>query len=165
MLVRVNKILYSTDLSKGSFEAFKYAAFLAKETGAEIHILHVVEGLSSDAKTVLETYVMDAGRRKDIFQDRLQHAREKVQAHQEDFWNTVTEPDQEVRSNVKSVQVIESHPVEAILKASRELEVDLIVMGTHEKGFMETFLGSVAKNVLSRSRVPVLVVPLPERQL
>ncbi|WP_370298270.1 hypothetical protein [Pontibacterium sp.] len=29
---------------------------------------------------------------------------------------------------------------------------------------MHTFLGSVAKNVLNRSRIPVLIVPLPEKE-
>jgi len=42
--------------------------------------------------------------------------------------------------------------------------VDLIVMGTHEKGMLHSFLGSVAKNVLSRSHIPMLIVPLPIKE-
>jgi nucleotide-binding universal stress UspA family protein len=160
-----NKILYCTDLSKGSNEAFKYAAFLAKETGAEIHILHVVEKLSNDARMALESYVMDSDSRSEMLVARKRQAKVKLEAKQDDFWAQVTEPeDLAVRKQVKSLNIIESFPMEAILKTSREREVDLIVMGTHEKGFVETFLGSVARNVLARSRIPVLVVPLKEKK-
>ncbi|MCB5162069.1 universal stress protein [Marinomonas sp. E8] len=87
-----------------------------------------------------------------------------MEKKQDEFWSQVTPEDRVFRDKVKSLKVIESYPVEAILNASRDLHADLIVMGTHEKGFVETFLGSVAKNVLSRSRVPVLVVPLIDKK-
>jgi hypothetical protein len=58
----------------------------------------------------------------------------------------------------------QSYPAESILKRSQELNVDLIVMGAHEKGIMHTFLGSVAKSVLRRSRIPTMIVPLPEKE-
>ena len=48
-----------------------------------------------------------------------------------------------------------------ILQQSKKLDCDLIVMGTHRKGVAHTFLGSVSKRVMSNSRIPVLVVPLP----
>ncbi|MDN2663403.1 universal stress protein [Psychromonas sp. 14N.309.X.WAT.B.A12] len=164
-MFQFDKILYCTDLSQGSNECFKYAAFLAKKTGAEIHVLHVVEKLSSDARIALESYVMDSVQRAEMLGSRKRQAKAKLATKQEDFWAQVTDPeDLAVRKQIKSINIIESFPMEAILKNSREREVDLIVMGTHEKGFVETFLGSVARNVLARSRIPVLVVPLKERK-
>jgi len=162
MLPEVKKILYSTDLSRGSTAAFEHAAYLAKKTGAEIHIMHVVEKLSSDAKITLKTYVMDAGHRREFLNERVHHAEAKLQQRQEEFWSAQSEEDQKVRSQIKSISVVESYPAEAILKTSKELDVDLILMGTHEKGMVHTFLGSVAKNVLGRSRIPMMIVPLPE---
>ncbi|WP_459918787.1 universal stress protein [Desulfocicer niacini] len=44
-----------------------------------------------------------------------------------------------------------------------EMNADLIVMGTHEKGVSHTFLGTVAKRVLQRSRTPALIVPLSKK--
>lgn len=163
-MLEVNRILYSTDLSKGSEKAFDYAAFLAKTTGAEIHILHVVEKLSSEAKMTLETYVMDPSQRTEMLTTRKKQAKEMLERNQEEYWASVSDEERVYRDKVKSLNVIESFPMEAILNTSRELKVDMIVMGTHEKGFVETFLGSVAKNVLSRSRIPVLVVPLADRK-
>ena len=164
-MFKFNKILYSTDLSEGSNEAFKYAAFLAKETGAEIHILHVVEKLSNDVKMALESYVMDSDLRADVLLSRKRQAKAKLELKQDDFWAQVMDPeDLAVREQIKSINIVESFPMETILKISREREVDLIVMGTHEKGIVETFLGSVARNVLARSRIPVLVVPLKKKK-
>jgi len=164
MLVNVKKILYSTDLSKGATEALKYALFLAQSTGAEVHLLHVLEKLSNDALMTLEAYVMDARDRKRILAGRQSQAEARVEKALDDFWQSIPEADREARGSIKSVNIVEAYPAEAILKISRKLGADMIVMGTHEKGVVETFLGSVAKNVLARSRIPVLVVPLPERK-
>jgi hypothetical protein len=37
-------------------------------------------------------------------------------------------------------------------------------MGTHSKGFLtHAFLGSVAQKVLDRVKIPVLIIPIPEK--
>jgi nucleotide-binding universal stress UspA family protein len=42
----------------------------------------------------------------------------------------------------------------------------VIVLGTHGKGFLaHTFLGSVSKAVLHRTRKPVFIIPLPSEKL
>ncbi|MBE9398221.1 universal stress protein [Pontibacterium sp. N1Y112] len=164
MLPEIRKILYSTDLSKGSTAAFEQATYLAKKTGAEIHILHVVEKLSSDAKITFQTYVMDSKSRHDILKERVHRAEDKLMVRQEHFWDELYKDESDVRKQIKSINVVEAYPAETVIKYSKELDVDIIVMGTHEKGIMHTFLGSVAKNVLNRSRIPVLIVPLPEKE-
>ncbi|WP_133011492.1 universal stress protein [Marinomonas flavescens] len=162
MLPEVGKILYSTDLSKSSMKAFDQAVYIAKKTGADIYILHVVEKMSNDAKITLKTYVNDPESRREFLEDRVRFAKEKLGVVQNEFWERLSLEDQNVRQQIKSIQVVEAYPAESILKISQKLEVDLIVMGTHEKGVFQTFLGSVAKNVLSHSHIPMLIVPLPE---
>ena len=57
-------------------------------------------------------------------------------------------------------------PARAIVKAARRLSADLIVMGTHGRTGTDAFwAGSVAAQVIARSRAPLLLVPLhpPER--
>jgi nucleotide-binding universal stress UspA family protein len=55
------------------------------------------------------------------------------------------------------------NPVEQILKHAQERSCDLIVMGTHGHGTLEdVMLGSTARRVIRRSKIPVLVVRLPE---
>ena len=81
---------------------------------------------------------------------------------QEAFWAAQSAEDKKVRSRIKSITVCESYPVEEILKAAKNHDCDLIVMGSHEHGLSHSFLGSVAKSVLHRSHVPTLIVPLAE---
>jgi nucleotide-binding universal stress UspA family protein len=164
MLPEIKKILYSTDLSKSSTTVFEQVIYLAKKTGADIHILHVVEKLSSDAKMTLESYVMDSKSRHTLLEERKILAKKKLEERQTYFWNRLDEDDNAVRHQIKSIDIVEAYPAETILKTSRKLEVDLIVMGTHEKGMLHSFLGSVAKNVLSRSHIPMLIVPLPIKE-
>ena len=164
MLPEVKKILYSTDLSKSSTAAFEHACYIAKKTGAEIHILHVVEKLSNEAKITLQTYVMDRKSRHDLLQERVHMAEDKLMQRQDNFWDNLHPDEQHVRQQIKSINVVEAFPAETIIKNARDLEVDLIVMGTHEKGIMHTFLGSVAKNVLNRSRIPMMIIPIAEKE-
>ena len=66
---------------------------------------------------------------------------------------------------VSQILVPLGHPVEEILRVADEEECDVIVLGTHGKGFLkQTFLGSVAASVLERSRKPVFIIPLPSEK-
>jgi nucleotide-binding universal stress UspA family protein len=158
----LKSVLYSTDLSPNSLIAFGYAAYLAKLTGADIHLLYVLEKLSDDALFALQTYVQDEAKRHEMIDQRIEKARKRLEERQEAFWSAQSAEDRKVRSQVKSVTVCESYPAEEILETARKHNCDLIVMGSHERGMTHTFLGSVAKSVLRRSHVPTLIVPLVE---
>ena len=54
--------------------------------------------------------------------------------------------------------------VEAILKEASDLDVDMIVVGTHGRGAMyQLLMGSVSEGILHKSRYPVLVIPTHKR--
>ena len=158
----VRNVLYATDLSQHSIVAFGHAALLAKLTGADLHLLHVLEPLSDDAVVTLQAYVQDDKKRHEILDLRVGKARKQLEDRQEAFWAAQSAEDQKVRAQIKSVTVCESYPAEQILKSAKEHNCDLIVMGSHERGVSHIFLGSVAKSVLRRSQVPTLIVPLVE---
>jgi len=68
-------------------------------------------------------------------------------------------------NRVQRIEISQGFPAEEILEKANELECDAIVMGTHSKGLIaNTFLGSVAKRVLRRTRKPVFIIPLPRGQ-
>jgi nucleotide-binding universal stress UspA family protein len=59
--------------------------------------------------------------------------------------------------------VIEGEPAVEILRKADELDCDVIIMGTHGKGWItHAFLGSVAEKVLSRVKKPVYIIPIPK---
>jgi len=156
MLPQVKKILYATDLSKNSAYAFYYAVDMAQKKGATIVILHSIEPLPGYVKS----YTMGLERSElenqaemiDVIHKRLTNFCQKVDDH-------VGSPCVEL---VTKVIVRAGHPVEEILSAADEESCDMIVLGNHGKGFLkQTFLGSVSRSVLDRTRKPVLIIPLP----
>ncbi len=162
MQTNIKTILYSTDLSPNAPIAFGYAAYLAKHTGADVHILHVLERLSDDASFAIQVYIQDSSKRHNMLDLRIERAEKLLAEKQETFWAAQGDEDQKFRSQIKSVTVCEAHPAEQILKAAKKHNCDLIVMGSHEHGFRHSFLGSVARSVLHRSHIPTLIVPLAE---
>lgn len=156
----IKNLLYSTDLSQNSHIAFGYAAYLAKLTGADLHLLHVLEKLRDDVAFTIQAYVLDEAKRHEIMDMRVNNATKQLEERQEAFWSAQSGEDLKVRDQIKSMTVCESYPAEEILKTAKTRNCDLIVMGSHERGMSHTFLGSVAKSVLRRSHIPTLIVPL-----
>lgn len=61
--------------------------------------------------------------------------------------------------------LVHGQTVEAILKEASDLDVDMIVVGTHGRGKMHGLLvGSVCKAILHKSSYPVLVIPTYKRR-
>jgi nucleotide-binding universal stress UspA family protein len=58
------------------------------------------------------------------------------------------------------------YPAEEILNVTDEEGCDLIILGTHGKGFLkQTFLGSVSNAILHRAQKPVLLIPFPSEKI
>jgi nucleotide-binding universal stress UspA family protein len=156
MIPQIKKILYATDLSRNSAYAFYYAVDLAQRKGATIVILHTIEPIPPYVKNYIsEVQKLELANQKEvleIIQNRLNNFCQKVDVH-------IGSPCAEL---VAKVVVREGHPVEEILSVADEEGCDLIVLGNHGKGFLkQTFLGSVSRGVLDRTRKPVFIIPLP----
>jgi nucleotide-binding universal stress UspA family protein len=157
MIPQIKKILYATDLSKNSEYAFYYAVDMAKKYDAEIVILHAIEPISSRPFGTLTEKVQHDQHEVSmkVIRDRLQKFCEKVEEK-----NSLA-----CVSLVAKILVQVGYPVEEILKVANEEECNLIVLGNHGKGFLrQTFLGSVSRSVLDRTRKPVFIIPLPSER-
>ena len=164
MIPEIKKILYATDLSKNSSYAFLYAADMAKRHNAKIVILHSVEpvrymyseGMSDRVEEILQKA------KKEEREMDLEEIKKYLQEFCKKIENQIGPPCVEL---VSKILVPLGHPVEEILKAADEEGCDAIVLGTHGKGFLRhTFLGSVAEDVLERTRKPVFIIPLPSEK-
>ncbi len=159
MKTSISRILFTTDLSKNSTYALHHAVSLAQSTGARMHVLHAAEPMSDDARITMKLFFQDDAARKNALQSRVQFIRDELAELQESFWKNAPEKLQSVRQQIDSMDVIEGHPAEVILRRSKELDCDLIVLGAHSHGFSQTFLGSTVKRVMRRAIIPTLVVP------
>ena len=165
MIPEIKKILYATDLSTNSVFAFRYAVNSAEKHNAGITILHVLEQLSSTNNALISSYLTEMQREK-IFNDKIEYTSERIRKRLEIFCNKEFKEEPELMNLIDSIEVKEGFPAEEILQTAKELNCDAIVIGTHGKGIIEnTFLGSISKRVLRRTRIPVFIIPIPKGEI
>ena len=160
MIPQVKKILYATDLSKNSSYAFLYATDMAKRHDAKIVILYAVESFP----TYINAY---AGITVDIQQKQQVETIEEIKRHLQEFCKKAeAQIGPPCVALVSKILVPRGHPPEEILNAANEEDCDVIILGTHGKGFLaHAFLGSVSSAVLHRTRKPVFIIPLPSEKV
>ena len=164
MTPAIRKMLYATDLSQNAAFALRYAVYLARQLDAKIVILHVVQKLSPDAELVLQTYLDDEDR-KQIRNDKLRRSMQRIENRLQIYCQKEFADQEEIRTRVESIEVCQGYPAEEILLKTEQFDCDAVIMGAHEKGIRHTFLGSVAKSVLRRSRKPTFIFPLPSGEI
>jgi nucleotide-binding universal stress UspA family protein len=161
MIPEIKKILYATDLSKNSVYAFYYAVDIAQKRNAKIIILHVLEPVSPLTRGFLgEDTVIK------IQRQNVEEAIEEINQRLQNFCRITEKKMGGCLELVSNILVRLGNPVDEILRLAEAEGCDLIVLGSHGKGFLEhTFLGSVSRMVLDRSRKPVFIIPLPSEEV
>jgi nucleotide-binding universal stress UspA family protein len=160
MTAQIKKILYATDLSKNSSYAFLYATDLARKHDSKIVILHAIEPVPAYAAAY--TNITDEIKKKQQ-EETIDEIRMRIGEFCKKAEAQIGPP---CVGLVSKILVPRGHPPEEILNAAKEEGCDLIVLGTHGKGFLEhTFLGSVSNAVLHRTQKPVFIVPLPSEKI
>ena len=143
----LSRLLCPIDFSEASTHALEQAAALARRSGARLYALAVLPSISP----FVEQMVAEATAVEGGAADDLRRWRELAEAQ----CRPITASGVDV-----TLEVVEAHPVEAILERAAALGVDLVVMGTHgASGFRRFVLGSVTEKVLRRATCPVLTVP------
>ena len=145
-MAAIKKILCPTDLSDECRPALAIACDWSKRFGAELHLIHVVAGLSNPYP-YLGSPFNEAMSWETMIRQKAHTAL--------DTWPL---PDGFETLNV--VRVLRSgSPIAHILQYAQETGIDLIVMGTHGRsGFSHLLLGSVAENVVRCAPCSVLTV-------
>ncbi|MCG8616329.1 MAG: universal stress protein [Desulfobacterales bacterium] len=142
-----NQIVFGTDFSKASMSAFRFAYKMAKHIGCKLHLFHAVN---------IETTEAGAGPGQMSIEARIKAAREKIDAtyvsQMEDFDNY-------------EIVVWEGVPYVELLKFTREISGDLVVMAHHTKevDIEDAVMGSTVEQVVLRSACPVASVNKPDR--
>jgi nucleotide-binding universal stress UspA family protein len=146
----MKKILVPTDFSKVAGYAAEVAAGIARKSGAELILLHVIEEGSKDSFSV--TGEVKAGDMEErLFMLKLiERARKQMAKLAEDkmFSDLKVKTELRLGSPFHGMRtIIESH------------KVDLVVMGTKGvTGMAEMLIGSNTEKVVRHSRCPVLTV-------
>lgn len=140
------KLLIATDFSDGGDEALDRAVEIAKPSGAEIEILHVIELAEEFPFVTVST---------------------------DDYGVLYLSVDRQLTERANRIiaagvpcttKIIEGSAVADITKRARDIGADVIVVGTHGRtGLAHAMLGSVAERVVRRASCPVLTVPFSKK--
>jgi nucleotide-binding universal stress UspA family protein len=140
----LKEILVPFDGSDNACEAARFAAQLAKATGASLHLCHVMD----------ESPFMMLGATA-LSADELRHAQEQISRRA--FERVMELP--EVERLKPSTDVSMGKPSEQIVRYARNRDIDLIVMGSRGlSGFQELLLGSVSAQVIEHAPCSVTIV-------
>ena len=162
MIPRIKSILYTTDLSKNSAYAFRYAVNSAQRHDARIDILHVIETLSPSTEGLLATILSEAKIEK-VREETKESLKKRIETRVNQFAERELNGDPETLKRIASIAVVFGDPANEILQKADELNSDIVILGTHGKGIIgHTFLGSVSEKVLHRIAKPVFIIPLPK---
>lgn len=143
------KILVPTDNSENAREAFKYAADLAEKYDSTINVVHVIDTSHFDqvTKYASELYMQSPQRYEEtVIKEKTKETKDFIKKNLQND------------KGLKVEKIIRrGKPFVEIIKTAKEIEADLIVMGTHGKtGLANVLMGSVAEKVVRKAPCPVL---------
>lgn len=163
MIPQIKKILYATDLSKNSAYAAYFALDLAHKYEAKIVMLHCTERIFTNYGLTV-SYIPQA---EEVLSKETEEAEVEIKKRLGEFYRNVGSTITPAYAKlVSDIIVRPGYAVEEILNTADAEECDVIVLGTHSKGWLkQTFLGSTARAVLERTRKPVFIIPLPSEKI
>lgn len=150
-MIDLRRVLVPVDFSKHAEHALLYGAALARRFNAELFLLHVLQDVTlyqPDAVNISPPVIppleeLSAAARQGL---------ERLAAQQK-------------LPGAVHCDVREGTPVEEIIDYAKETNIDLVVIGTHGRGWLaHAFLGSTAEKVVRKAPCPVLTVRLAEHE-
>jgi len=141
----IKKILVAYDSGKNSHKALEIATEIAKNCHAEIYIFTSVKMPEIVSSVADQDMLKDLeGKTYEYFKSELGEAEEKIK-----------------NEGVQvQIVIVQDSPGTAIVRFAEKEKIDLIAMGSRNRGLFEGILlglGSVSNYVIQNARCPVLV--------
>ena len=144
-ITKINKVLIAMDYDETSQKVAEVGYSLATAMKAETILIHVI----SEQPVYYSSYTYMRELRVDVLSDLKKSTQEFLNKAKKHLGN------ESVITILKEGEIADT-----ILKTARELKVDVIVMGSHSRKWLENIImGSEAENVLKMSTVPLFIIP------
>lgn len=161
MLPKVNKILYASDIEKGSRPAFRAAVSLCGHYKSEITYLHVMEPISESAKNIIKSIVHDDEGLSDMYEKSLGDLKAKLEHRIHRFCEEELSENEALNEGQIKARIEEGVAWQTIIDVANDIDADVIVMGTRTHSTVgQFFTGSTANKVMINSKRPLLIIPL-----
>ncbi|MBI2877202.1 MAG: universal stress protein [Candidatus Tectomicrobia bacterium] len=154
--ISLRKILAPVDFSPCSRKTLHYAIALAQRYKAELHLLTCNEGYVAGPE-IIKGDLPPESRKVQSLLDLIEAlSRRETEERFEKFLEEI--PVEELGIPVERV-IVEGTPYQEIIQKARELEAELIVMGTHGRtGLERVLLGSTTEKVVRLAPCAVMTV-------
>jgi universal stress protein A len=148
--VHLKKNLVPTDFSTPSQQTLRYALRFAKEFGAQVTLLHVLEKTAIGAGPDMVGHMGYSDEQRGIAEKSLR---------------ALTATTESAGAIKIGSTLRDGVPADEIIEAAKDFDTDLILIGTHGyKGWRKALLGSTAQKVVRDAGCPVLVVREKEHE-
>jgi nucleotide-binding universal stress UspA family protein len=148
----MKKVLVPTDFSDSARHALTYGISFAREYGAELVLLHVVENIT-------------VGYASDLFPVPMAEVFQEISGYAKAELAKLAALARERGVAAVAEIVVQGKPSAEIIRHAAENAVDMIVLGTHGKGMLDQALfGSTTERVVRRAPCPVLTVRKAEHE-
>lgn len=146
---KIERIMVAVDFSAIGAPLVRYACDLGRRVGAEIHLVNVINQRDIQA-------IQRVAEATSAFSlpDQIESMREDRLAGLMRLLNDLGIPPEGIHRHVQT-----GIPYEALTDAIRELDADLLIMGTRGRGqFSGMLFGSTAARMLHKCPVPLLTL-------
>lgn len=142
------KLLIATDGSKYIKKVVDYGIDFANNTGAKLHAIFVADTMAYSSIPLSSP---------------MEYAYSILRHEGEVAIKDVTDMVEAAGLEIEGI-IAEGHPADEIIKYAEKNSIDLIMMGTLGKSGLDRFLlGSVADKVIRNSKIPVIVIPVKDK--
>jgi nucleotide-binding universal stress UspA family protein len=151
----MKRIMIALDYDPTAKKVAEVGNLLAKTMGAEVILLHVILDPVYYSNTDYSPIMGFAGHTEMIPMqlDSIEGLKDASQQFLNKFKKHLG--DETIQTEVRDGDFAES-----ILKAAKDLQVDIIVMGSHSKKWLENIvMGSVVTSVLHDTTIPLFIIP------
>ena len=157
---KMKKVLIALDYDPTAQKVAEVGFLLAKTMGAEVVLLHVISDPVNYSSTEHVTIMGFVGNMDTVplqldsvdgLKEVSQHFLDKSKDHLGD----------------KSIQTLvkEGDFAESILKTAKDLQIDIIVMGSHSHRWLdEILMGNVTERVLHHTSIPLFIIPTKQKK-
>jgi len=145
----IRRIMVAVDFSEISKHLVRYALALARKLDAEVHLVNVINQRDIDAIHAVSKFSSAY-----TVPDYIEVRREDRLAEMLTIFSELDAAPEAVGRHVKT-----GIPYEALTHAIKEMDIDLVIMGTRGRGqFAGMLFGSTAARMLSKCPVPLLTL-------
>jgi len=152
---KTGRVLIALDYDPTAQKVAEAGFLLAESMNAEVILLHVISDpvyySSREYSPIMGfTGYMEMGPLQSVNVDKLKIASQQYLDNSKKHLG-----DETIQTIVK-----EGDCAESILNAAKEMNADIIVMGSHSRKWLENIImGSVAEKVLHNTSVPLFIIP------